>query len=62
MNALTRVKRAAAARRRADDSYRAAILAAVAELRAAGARDSFAQVARAAGVSRQAVRDLVSRG
>jgi hypothetical protein len=60
-SSLTRVKRAAAAKRRADDAYRAAIVAAVDELETAGERSAFATVAAAAGISRQAVRQLVDR-
>lgn len=50
-----RALRAAAAKRRADEEYRAALLAAV----AAGV--SYAELARTLGVSRQAVRQLVER-
>lgn len=53
---MARIKRAAASKRRADLEYRAALLAATAE----GA--SFSDCAKAAGVSRQAVRQLVNRG
>lgn len=67
--ALARVKRAAgpveAARQALDAAeprFHDAIRAAVAELREAGVRDANAQVARAAGLSRQAVRQLVERG
>lgn len=52
---LARVKRAASARRRAEDQYRAALVA------AAGAGVSYAELARAAGTTRQAVRQLVER-
>lgn len=52
---LARVKRAAVSRRRAEESYRAALVAAVDE----GA--SYAQLAALLGVSRQAVRQLVGR-
>jgi len=52
---LARVKRAAAARRRAEHEYRAALLAA----RAAGY--SLAQVGEAAGITRQGVRKLTMR-
>lgn len=58
---LREVRRAAAGRRRAELGYATAIVAAVDELEAAGARDAFAQVATAAGISRQAVRQLVAR-
>ena len=58
---LEAVTKAATSKRRAEDSYRAALAAAVAELERADARDPFAQVARAAGVSRQAVRQLLGR-
>ena len=58
---LTRVKRAAANRRRADAAYVAAVVDAVGVLEAAGVRDAYAQVAAAAGTSRQAVRQLVAR-
>jgi hypothetical protein len=46
---------------RARDEYRAAVVAAVDELEAAGARDAFSRVAEAAGVSRQSLRVLVGR-
>lgn len=59
--AIAAVKRAAATRRRAEDSYRAALVAAVESLEAAGSRDAYARVADAAGVSRQAVREFVTR-
>lgn len=55
------VKRAAGDVRAARDVYRAAVVAAVAELEQAGVRDPFARVAQAAGVSRQVVRVLVYR-
>lgn len=58
---LARVKRTAAARSRADEQYRAALVAAVTELEKAGVRDAYARVAEVAGVSRQAVRELVTR-
>jgi hypothetical protein len=58
---LREVRRAAAARRRAELAYTAALVAAVEALEQAGVRDAFAQVAEAAGVSRQAVRQLVAR-
>lgn len=58
---LANVRKAAASKRRAEDSYRAALAAAVHTLEQNGARDAFAQVAAAAGVSRQAVRQLVAR-
>jgi hypothetical protein len=51
---LERVRRASCARRRADVAYRAA-------LRDAWGRGaSFADIARAAGVSRQTVREMVT--
>lgn len=52
---LVCVKRAAEARARADDQYRAAL----AEAHKAGA--GYAELARVAGVSRQAVRQLIAR-
>lgn len=52
---LSGVKRAAAAKRRADDQYRATLVAAV----DAGA--SYAELARELGTSRQAIRQLVIR-
>jgi len=58
---LLEVRRAVDNRGRADARYRAALVAAVEDLEADGARDAFAQVARVAGVSRQAVRQLVAR-
>lgn len=59
--ALGEVKRCAGAVRRARDSYRAALVAAVDMLEQAGARDPYARAAAAAGVSKQAVRALVAR-
>jgi len=55
-NPLTEVRRATQAKRRADERYRAALLHAVDELEGA-----YALVAEAAGISRQAVRQLVAR-
>jgi hypothetical protein len=52
---LARAKRAAVAKRRSEDAYRAALAAA----HAAG--HSFAEIAAAVGVSRQAVRQLLGR-
>ncbi len=52
---LTTVKRTAAKQQRASSEYRAALLAAL------KAGHSFAEIARAAGVSRQAVRQFVAR-
>jgi len=54
-NPLLEVRRAAQAKRRADERYRAALLRAVEELGA------YTLVAEAAGISRQAVRQLVAR-
>lgn len=54
-DALARVKRAAAAKRRGDQQYLAALHAAHAE------GLSFAQIAAAAGVSRQNVRQVLAR-
>jgi hypothetical protein len=54
-NTLAKVKRAAAAKRRADENYRAALL----EAHAAG--DSFAAIADAAKTSRQRVRQFLGR-
>lgn len=66
--ALARVKLAAAAKRRADDryraaldAYRAAIAAAVSELAAAGHPSPYSAVAHALGVTRQTVREAVGR-
>ena len=53
---LARVARAARSRRRSDSEYRAALEAA----HAAGW--TFSKIARAAGVSRQAARELLLRG
>lgn len=58
---LERVAAAAADRQRAEQQYRLVLAAVVDELSARGARDAFSQVARAAGVSRQAVRQLLLR-
>lgn len=58
---LARVKRAARAKRRADDAYRAALLEAAAALEAADDADVYAQLAAAAGVSRQSARVMVTR-
>ena len=55
MTELRRVQRAAETKRRADESYRSALVAA----HAAG--HSYAELARVAGVSRQAVRQLLLR-
>lgn len=52
---LARVKRAAATKRRAEQEYRAAL----AEAHAQGA--GYAELARSAGISRQAVRQLIAR-
>jgi hypothetical protein len=54
-NPLAEVRRVAKAKRRADERYRAALVRAVDEL------GEYALVAEAAGVSRQAVRQLVQR-
>jgi hypothetical protein len=59
MSTLSQLRRAADTKRRAEERYRAALFAAVDELEKAGARDAYAQVAHAAGVSRQTVRELV---
>jgi len=52
---LAEVRRAAQAKRRAEERYRAALLRAVDEL------EGYTLVAEAAGISRQAVRQLVAR-
>lgn len=52
---LGRAARALKAKRRADTNYRAAIVAAV------NAGHSYADVAKALGISRQAVRVIVTR-
>jgi len=52
---LAEVRRATQAKRRAEERYRAALVRAVDELGA------YALVAEAAGISRQAVRQLVAR-
>jgi methyl coenzyme M reductase subunit C-like uncharacterized protein (methanogenesis marker protein 7) len=58
---LGEVGRAAARVRRARENYRAALVLAVDELEHDGARDPYARAAAAAGVSKQAVRELVDR-
>jgi hypothetical protein len=58
---LRPVRVAAATRRRAEGEYRAAIVAAVRELEAAGDPAPYARTAEAAGVTRQTVRRLVER-
>ena len=58
---LGAVTRRARSVRVARDAYRLALVRAVDELEQAGCRDPFAQVATAAGVSKQAVRELVGR-
>jgi 2-hydroxychromene-2-carboxylate isomerase len=67
-NVLATVKRAAAAKRRADarheaalEAYRAALLDAVDELAADGRTDAFTVVAKAAGITRQALHQLAGR-
>lgn len=54
-NPLARVKRAASSKRRADQEYRAALLAAF------NLGASYAELAKLAGTSRQAVRQLIER-
>lgn len=61
VNELAEVKRAVEAKRSAEEGYRASLAAAVARLQAAGDKQPYATVANAAGVSRQAVRELVKR-
>lgn len=61
MIGLGEVKRAAGRRRAAEKAYRSALVLAVEELEQAGHRAPYAAVAAAAGVSRQAVRELVDR-
>lgn len=58
-NHLAIVRRAAQGKRRAETRYRAAVVAAVTELQAAGVADAYARVAAAAGVTRQTVREIV---
>jgi hypothetical protein len=58
---LTRVRRAARARTRAEAEYRAAIVSAVDALEENGTRHPFSTVASVAGVARQSVRELVQR-
>lgn len=58
---LARVKRAAARKRRADKEYRSALEDARDLLELDGARDVYAQLAAAAGMSRQAVRQQLER-
>lgn len=58
---LGRVKRATVQRARAEGEYRAAILEAVDVLERDGISDRYAVVAEIAGVSKQAVRQLVER-
>lgn len=55
MTELERAARAFKAKRRADDNYRAALVAAIA------AGHTYAEVAKVLGISRQAVRVNVSR-
>lgn len=56
-----RVRRAARAKQRADEAYRRAVLEAVQELQTMGRRDAYAQVAKAAGVTRQTILKMVAR-
>jgi hypothetical protein len=58
---LTRLARAARAKRLADERYREAFLFALGELEASGVGDPFSQLARLLGVSRQAVRQAAAR-
>lgn len=58
---LGRVSAAVEAKRAAEESYRGALVAAVRELELAGDTAPYVKVAAAAGVSRQAVRQLVKR-
>src|SRR5262249_26299481 len=58
-DALERVRKATAAKRRADEEYRAALLAARDQLE--GAPDAWARTAAAADTSRQAMRQQVWR-
>ena len=59
---LEAVRDAAEGKRRAEASYRAALVHAVDQLDRAGDPSPYAKVAEAAGVSRQAVREMVARG
>ena len=58
---LEAVRDAAEAKRRAEASYRATLVHAVDALDRAGDPSPYAKVAEAAGVSRQAVREMVAR-
>jgi hypothetical protein len=58
---LDKVRAAAKAKRRAENRYRAALVHAVHELEDSGDTGPYVKVAQAAGVSRQAVRELVLR-
>ena len=53
---LDKLRKAAAARRRGEERYRAALLAAVA------AGHSYSEIARALGISKQSVRKMAIRG
>lgn len=61
MTELVQVRRAAKAKARAEATYRASLVQAVHDLEAAGDPSPYARVAEEAGVSRQAVRELVRR-
>lgn len=58
---LARVRRAARSKRRAEEEYRASLLAAFDALTSGGASDAYAQLADAAGVTRQTARVAVAR-
>lgn len=58
---LEAVRDAARDRRQADAAYRSALLSAFEELEETGAPNPYAQLAAAAGITRQAARETVSR-
>jgi hypothetical protein len=60
-NPLAKVRRATLAKQRAEARYRASLVAAVDALETGRNPGAYALVAAAAGVSRQAVRQLVRR-
>lgn len=59
--ALAEVRHAAEDVRRGRTRYRASVAAAIRALEQAGARDAYAQIAAAAGVSRQAIRAVANK-
>jgi hypothetical protein len=58
---LEQVRKAVEAKRRAEEGYRAALVSAVQSLEDGGDKAPYAKVADVAGVSRQAVREIVKR-